>query len=229
MTADGSIKVLVVHEDPIVRAGLLAALGRRSDMSALDYGSADRDVDEPQRIFMRPDVIVASYAHAIRYAERTSTEPHGVARPKLVIVMGNDIEWEVRRAIDIGVKGYLLTGCSLETLVTGIKTAHAGGRYFSPGVMERLAESLSAEPLTGREEAVLELVVDGLCNKAIAAKLGVALGTVKTHLKAIFDKLRVESRTQAVIAAARRGLVTRRVDCAGRTRPQVEHCEAVSC
>ncbi len=53
----------------------------------------------------------------------------------------------------------------------------------------------------------LQLVVDGLCNKAIASRLGIALGTVKTHLKAIFDKLGVATRTQAVITVARRGLL----------------------
>ena len=73
----------------------------------------------------------------------------------------------------------------------------------------RLAESLALEPLTGREEEVLELVVQGLCNKAIGKRLGIAVGTVKSHLKSAFDKLDVESRTQAVAAVERRGLLRR--------------------
>src|SRR5207244_6509368 len=62
-------------------------------------------------------------------------------------------------------------------------------------------------PLTAREEEVLRLVVEGLCNKAISSRLGIAVCTVKSHLKSTFDKLNVESRTQAVAAVERRGLL----------------------
>ena len=72
---------------------------------------------------------------------------------------------------------------------------------------QRLGDSLSGEALTSREEEVLRLVVDGLCNKSIARCLDISVGTVKSHLKGIFDKLNVKSRTQALCAAERRGLL----------------------
>jgi DNA-binding CsgD family transcriptional regulator len=74
-------------------------------------------------------------------------------------------------------------------------------------IRSALAESISLEPLTSREEEVLRLVVEGLCNKAIGRRLGIAVGTVKPHLKSTFDKLRVESRTQAVAVVERWGLL----------------------
>ncbi|MEO9063630.1 MAG: LuxR C-terminal-related transcriptional regulator [Burkholderiaceae bacterium] len=66
---------------------------------------------------------------------------------------------------------------------------------------------MSVEPLTAREEEVLRLVVEGLCNKSIGRRLDIAVGTVKSHLKSSFDKLDVCSRTQAMAAVERRGLL----------------------
>jgi ATP/maltotriose-dependent transcriptional regulator MalT len=93
---------------------------------------------------------------------------------------------------------------------------------------------MSTVPLTRREQIVLGLVVDGLCNKAIANRLGVALVTVKTHLKAVFEKLGVNTRTQAVIAVARRGLLRQRVHDVARDPhltafAEVHRQEASSC
>ena len=66
---------------------------------------------------------------------------------------------------------------------------------------------MSWESLTNREAEVLQLVADGLCNKVIAARLDIAVGTVKSHLKGVFEKLGVQSRTQAILAAERRGIL----------------------
>lgn len=121
--------------------------------------------------------------------------------------VGIDREWEIRRALEHGVRGYLLVGCALDELAVGVRAVHRGARHLSTEVAARLAESVALEPLTAREEQVLRLVAEGLCNKAIGRKLGIAVGTVKSHLKSAFDKLDVESRTQAVAAVERRGLL----------------------
>jgi DNA-binding NarL/FixJ family response regulator len=127
--------------------------------------------------------------------------------PKVLVIAGIDREWEIRSALERGVRGYLLVGCSLEELMEGVRVVHRGARYLSPQVATRLAESISLEPLTSREEEVLRLVVEGLCNKAVGRRLGIAVGTVKSHLKSTFDKLKVESRTQAIAVVERRGLL----------------------
>ena len=127
--------------------------------------------------------------------------------PKVVILAGIDREWEIRSALSRGVRGYLLVGCALDELADGVRAVHRGARHLSPRVAARLAESMSVEPLTAREEEVLRLVVEGMCNKAIGRRLGIAVGTVKSHLKSTFDKLDVQSRTQAVAAVERRGLL----------------------
>jgi two-component system NarL family response regulator len=213
MSSAEQIKVLVVHDDPLIRTGLIAALGSYTDIEPVN-AEANR-FESPLKTagpeLSCIDVIVANFSNGMDVAERLTGSSARCTPRKIMIVTASDREWEIRSAMECGIAGYLLAGCSLDHLAIGVRAVHRGARYFSPGVTQRLAESLSAEPLTGREETVLQLVVDGLCNKAIAARLGVALGTVKTHLKAIFDKLGVETRTQAVIAVARRGLLRGRV------------------
>jgi len=88
-----------------------------------------------------------------------------------------------------------------------VRLAHRGTRHLGPEAAARLADSFARDQLTPREEAVLALVVEGLSNKAIAQRLDIALGTVKAHLKAAFAKLGVRGRTEAVVAAERRGLL----------------------
>ncbi len=152
--------------------------------------------------------MVYGYSQGVALAETFAGRSSRTMGPKVVVIAGIDREWEIRSALERGVRGYLLVGCSLEELVEGVRVVHRGARYLSPQVATRLAESISLEPLTSREEEVLRLVVEGLCNKAVARQLGIAVGTVKSHLKSAFDKLRVESRTQAIAMVDRRGLLS---------------------
>ena len=82
-----------------------------------------------------------------------------------------------------------------------------GSRYFSTAVAQTIADGMGREALTPRESDVLDLLVDGHCNKAIAQSLAIAVGTVKAHVKAILEKLGARSRTHAVVVAAARGLI----------------------
>jgi DNA-binding NarL/FixJ family response regulator len=193
------IRIRVLHRDPVAHAGLSVAFNSRSDFEVCGPTDAAQ--------YHAADVVVADYSQGIALAETVANRRSHPMGPKVVVVAGIDREWEIRSALELGVHGYLLVGCSLEELVEGVRVVHQGARYLSPQVATRLAESISLEPLTSREEEVLRLVVEGLCNKAIGRRLGIAVGTVKSHLKSAFDKLNVESRTQAIAVAVRRGLL----------------------
>jgi DNA-binding NarL/FixJ family response regulator len=199
MSLTHRIRVLVVHRDPVAHAGLSVAFSNRSDFevcaaseSALPYAA---------------DVVIADYSQGMLLAETIASRPSRPPGPRVLVIAGIDREWEIRSALERGVRGYLLVGCSLDELMEGVRVVHRGARYLSPQVATRLAESISLEPLTSREEEVLRLVVEGLCNKAVGRQLGIAVGTVKSHLKSTFDKLKVESRTQAIAVVERRGLL----------------------
>ena len=204
MSSIDRIKILVLHADPVAQAGLSAAFSRYPDLEVQD--GPDPLQGAPARpAGLGADVVVADYSNGLALATRMARQE--VAPAKVVVVAGIDRECEIRSALERGVRGYLLAGSALDELAAGVRAVHRGARHLSPKVAARLAESVSLEPLTSREEEVLRLVVEGLCNKAIGNRLGVAVGTVKSHLRSIFGKMHVDSRTQAVAAADRRGLL----------------------
>lgn len=198
------IGVVVAHSDPLVEAGLRTTLAKHPDLQircTATGSSMPLTGAEP-----RHEVIVADYAQGMELATRLMLSTSEPVETKILIVTGSDSEWQIRSALERGVLGYLLAGCALDEFAAAIRAVSAGERYLGPEVAARLADSLSLEPLTVREEEVLRLVVDGLCNKSVGRQLGISVDTVKSRLKVAFDKLGVESRTQAAAVAARRGL-----------------------
>ena len=209
MSVMNRIRLLILHEDPVAHVGLSAALQRHWDLEVV--GTADKPGDVQSIVgtlsHRSADVVVANYELGMELAERESRRSGAGGRLKIVVVTSRERECEIRSAIERGVRGYLLLGCGLDELNAAVRAVHNGSRHLSVQVAKRLAESVAREPLTCREEEVLRLVVEGLGNKLIARRLDIAVGTVKSHLKGIFEKLQVESRTQAIAAAERRGLL----------------------
>ncbi len=207
MYPNDRIKVLVLHADPIAQAGLSAAFSRYPDLEVQEAPSPFDCAPRPHRSSLQctADVVVADYANGVAMASRAAQDPS--ASLKVVVIAAIDREWEIRSALERGVRGYLLVGCALDALAAGVRAVHRGSRHLSPQVAARLAESVTRDPLTTREEEVLRLLAEGLSNKAIATRLGIAAGTVKSHLKTIFDKLNVQSRTQALAFVEERGLL----------------------
>lgn len=117
-------------------------------------------------------------------------------------------EWDVRAAMNAGVDGYVLQGCPLEELIHGVRMLAQGSRYLCPAVVHLIADSLTREALTSRETDVLGLLAQGASNKLIAHQLGIAVGTVKAHMRSIMDKLDATTRAHVVTVACRRGLVS---------------------
>jgi len=97
-----------------------------------------------------------------------------------------------------------LLSSDVEEVVRAIQSLHAGGTVVNGVVAAKMVESLAARPLTPREMDVLRLLMLGLSDKAIARKLARSVGTVKTHVKAVLDKLNAARRTEAVAIARRR-------------------------
>jgi two-component system NarL family response regulator len=196
-----------MHPDPLVCAGLVAALRQHA---AFEIFTDEIDTGGPDA--PRIEVVIADYGQAMRLADPTVRAQHrALASARILALTAHDREAEIRRAIEAGIHGYLLLGGSLSELIEGVTTVANGVRYLCRAVAQRMADSLSHASLTSREMEVLRFVVAGESNKAIARHLHVEVGTVKSHLSAILAKLGATSRTQAAGIAANRGLVEERV------------------
>jgi DNA-binding NarL/FixJ family response regulator len=191
------IRVAVAHEDPYLAAGISALLRAGAQFDVLSD-----DEDGPS-----PDVVVMDYAAAVGQPASAPGRRPG-KRSASLVVTDQCTGWQVRRAVDVGVRGYLLHGCSADELAGAVRCLAQGGRYLPIPVAQQLADSLSYGVPTARELDVLKLTAKGLCNKDIGRHLGVGEGTVKTHMKALFEKLGAASRTAAVTEALRRGLLS---------------------
>jgi DNA-binding NarL/FixJ family response regulator len=218
------INVLLRHRHTLVRAGIVATLLRQPDLAVLGWRSDAACMREDGALLSsesNPDVIVADYESGLdnisarARAGSTLTD----ALPKVLIVTNRAGEAEIRLALEVGVHGYLLDGCSPEELVDSVHAVQRGMRHVSELAGRRMAESLTHEALTGREVEVLGLMASGCSNKAIGKRLNITAGTVKTHGKAILMKLDATSRTEATAIASRRGLLVDRAQHGGTHTP----------
>jgi DNA-binding NarL/FixJ family response regulator len=202
------ITVRIAHSDPVISAGLTALLEPLADFNVLGPASqlpGDRDAS--------PHVVIADYDSGVQL---TATASRSLGR--VVILSDSDSQAKICRAFALGARGYLLSGCSLEDLVTGIRSVHAGGVAVTPRVARRIADSLNQESLTTKEQSVLRHMAFGQSNKKIAHQFGLAEGTVKTHVKSILRKLNAGSRGEAVAYARGRGILPEELEIAGQWR-----------
>jgi DNA-binding NarL/FixJ family response regulator len=193
-----SIKVQIRHENPVIAIGLAAALTR-----AIGFAVVEADGTSV------PDVVIGSYDAGMATVQAMAERGTPVEqRAPVLIVTANDRDRDIRSAMDAGVRGYMLLDCSVEELHHAVNQLARGARHLGAAVAQRLADNKLSGNLTGREADVLELLAEGLANKAIARHLDIGVGTVRTHVAAIMDKLGASTRTQAAALASRRGLVS---------------------
>jgi len=202
MPQPSRIKVLVAHSDPLIAAGLTATLENQRDFEVVGCSPKSNAQDTTENHFPSPDVVVADYDSGLRL---TAAKDAGMDR--VMILTQSDSEAKICHALEQGVRGYLLLGCTLEHLMDGLRSMHVGGVALAPLVASRIAYRMKQEALTRREEDILGQVMLGLSNKQIASELAVTVGTVKTHVKSILLKLDAASRTEAVAIAQRRGIL----------------------
>lgn len=195
-------RVLVMHDTPLLASGVVAALSGQRDLAVALAPPCLDPTDHPAAC----DVLVADHAVGIAVAERLRQRPRP-GRVQVLILTTTHRERDVRIALERGVRGYLLADCSTEELVAGVRRVAQGVRFICAAAAQRMADSLAQEALTAREIDVLCLLARGRPNKLIASELGLAIGTVKAHVKSILNKLGARGRTEAVSVANQRGLV----------------------
>jgi len=126
---------------------------------------------------------------------------------RIIVLTTYDGDEDIYRAIQAGAKGYLLKDVPCEALLDCVRRVHRGDTCVPVHLAAKLARRVSGQTLSEREINVLKLLAQGKSNKEIGSALFISEGTVKSHLKRIFDKLGVISRTEAVAKATRSGLI----------------------
>jgi DNA-binding NarL/FixJ family response regulator len=201
------IRILVVDDHPVLRAGVAAMIGNRVDMVVV--GEASDGVEAlAQFRTLRPDVVVMDLQMPrMNGVDATAAIRSEAPSAKILVLTTYAGDVQAVRALRAGATGYLLKNSLRAQMVEAIRSVHDGKRHIDPEVTEQIALHVTDEPLSDREVEVLELVATGHSNRQAAAALGLAEETVKAHLKNIFSKLAVSDRTRAVRIAMQRGIL----------------------
>lgn len=205
-----ALRVLIVDDHPIVRAGLRALFGPESGVEVVAEAATGEEAVALAR-HLRPDVVLCD----VRLGDgmdgvQTTRELRALdPAPAVVILTTFDRDAEILGAVEAGAAGYLLKDAPSEQIVAAIRGAAAGQLVFSPELTTRVVNVMRAPrvKLTERELDVLRLLDTGASNREIAKALFVTEATVKTHLVHVFDKLGVDSRARAVAVARETGIL----------------------
>jgi DNA-binding NarL/FixJ family response regulator len=201
------IRVLIADDHSVVREGLVSLIGRKPDMMVVGEAGNGREAVDLWKQH-RPDVTLLDLRMPELDGVGVIKEIRAYDEAAHIIVLTTfDGDEDIYRAIKAGAKGYLLKDVAREALMDCIRKVHQGETCVPPALAAKLAERVSGETLSAREIEVLKLVAQGRSNKEIGTSLFISEGTVKSHVKGIFAKLDVISRTEAVASATRRGLI----------------------
>lgn len=210
--------VLVVDELPLFARGMAAALGERSDLR-VERASTDPSRLASTAIECGASVVAAGVgANATDWLAACARVRRRHPSVRLVILVDPGVGLDIGDVVRAGAIGLLLRGAAEDQLVAAVGAALDGRSWAAPEVAGAMMQALSgalshgsgapvAGGLSARELDVLRLVAEGLSNRDVAARLHISENTVKNHMRAVHEKLGVTSRTEAVVTAARDGLL----------------------
>jgi DNA-binding NarL/FixJ family response regulator len=201
------IRVLIADDHQVVRAGLEQLLATAADIDlvgmAADGAEAVRLAAE-----LAPDIVLMDLSMpGVDGVEATASITAAGAETQVVVLTSFSERQRILDALDAGAAGYVLKHAAPDELLDAIRAAHAGGAPLDPKAARVLLDRQrggtggGAAKLSEREEEVLRLVAEGLPNKLIARRLGIAERTVKAHLTSVFQRIGVTDRTQAALWA----------------------------
>jgi len=204
MTA-GDLRVVIADDHPVVRDGLSALLASVPSVVVAGVAGTGREAVQAA-VTLRPDVLVMD----IQMPELSGVAAAGeIARlaPDVAVLMLTmfDDDDSVFAAMRAGARGYVLKGAQQDEIVRAIHSVAAGEAIFGPGSAPPAAD-VPFEALTSREREVLDLIAAGVRNTEIARRMSIAPKTVANHVSAIFSKLQVADRNQAIVIARDAGL-----------------------
>jgi len=216
-----AIRVLITDDQEIVRQGLAIIVRGQADLQVIGVAENGERAVELAREH-QPDIVLMDIKmpkmNGIQATQKIVKECKAT---QVIILTTFDTDELIFAGIRAGARGYLLKDAPSEILLDAIRRVHSGESILNPTVARKLLEEFARgapktkspnvepliEELTEREIEILRLLMEGLANKEIGNKLGLAEGTVKNHVSTILAKLHANDRTHAVVSALRQGIV----------------------
>jgi two-component system, NarL family, response regulator NreC len=210
------LRILLVDDHRVVRAGLRMLLDAESDLEVVDEAGDVRDAVFKARRHI-PDLIVLDVRLPDGDGDEAIGKLHAEAPDAKVLILSmEDTGHHVRRAFGNGADGYVLKDAAEDELVSAIREVSRGGRYLHPALGAKMVQAeiderdrAAADPLSDREREVLRLLAEGHTNQEIAAQLYISVRTAETHRAHIMQKLGFATRAELVRHAIDRGLLDR--------------------
>jgi two-component system, NarL family, response regulator len=202
------IRILIVDDHPVVRAGLASMLGTQAGLKVIGSAATgaealallQRDRADVALVDLRmPEMDGISLMHAVAVMP---------SPPRVIVLTSYETDEDIYRAVNAGAQGYLLKNTPQAEMIEAISTVHAGRPYIPGHVAAHLAERMQRSNLTMRELDILKMLAKGLTNKEIGAILKISENTVRNHVINIIEKLEVSDRTEAATTAIQRGIIS---------------------
>lgn len=206
-SAHPNIRVLIAEDHTVVRDGLVSLINQESDMSVVaEVGDGHEAVEFWRQ--HRPDVTLMDLRMPNLDGVSAIYEIRAIdPQARIIVLTTFDGDEDIYRGMRAGAKSYLLKDVRREELFQCIREVHAGKMFVPPAIAAKLLERLPGDELSPRELEVLRLLAEGKPNKLVGIAMSISEVTVKSHVQAIFKKLNVLSRTEAIAVATRRGLL----------------------
>jgi len=208
MTDTANIRIMIIDDHPVVRAGLESMLSTQPDMDVVASASSGLEALSLLET-ITPDVILMdlrmSGMSGLDTIRAINLRPDP---PRILVLTSFDAEEDIYQSVGAGAQGYILKDTPQGRLLEAIHLVYAKKRYFPADIAARLIERMARSNLTPREHQVLQLVAKGFTNKEIGRALGISDNTARNHVNSIIEKLEVSDRTEAATIAIRQGLVS---------------------
>ena len=207
MTEKRIIRVLIVDDHPLMRAGIAGEINAQADMTVVGEATDGDEAIEQFRV-QHPDITLMDIRMPrINGVDAISAIRKVYPHARIIVLTTAAGDVQALSAFKAGAVGYLLKNLLRKELTDTIRKVHAGQRCMPPEIAMLIAEHAADDSLSERELDVLRGVAKGGSNKLIASDLRLSEHTVKNHLKSILSKLNASDRTHAVVIALKRGII----------------------